>query len=290
VIGPRVATSRVELSAALRDLRADGRSLALVPTMGALHEGHRSLLLHASELADDVVVSIYVNPLQFGAGEDLARYPRTLDADLEMCTEQKVAVVFAPDEAAMFPLGQPSVRIAAGPLGGVLEGAARPGHFDGVLTIVAKLLGLTSPDVAVFGEKDAQQLLLVRRMVSDLDLPVRIASVPVFRDPDGLAVSSRNQYLDRKARVTALALSRALDHGRAAAPAGAAAIRAAAQEVLVKQEGFTVDYCALVDPANLTDIDDEAGSGPALLLVAGVVAGTRLIDAASVAIGAGAPA
>jgi pantoate--beta-alanine ligase len=276
--GPRLVESRATLSAALGDLRGRDRTVALVPTMGALHEGHRTLLLRAAELADDVVVSIFVNPLQFGPGEDLARYPRTLDADLDMCAEQKVAVVFSPGEREMFPAGQPKVRVSAGLLGSILEGAARPGHFDGVLTVVAKLFGLVRPEVAVFGEKDAQQLVLVRQLVSDLDIPVRIESVPVFRDSDGLAVSSRNRYLDADARRTALAFSSAIEAGSASSAAGADAVLSAASAVLGSQTGLDLDYCVLVSPDDLGDLGPAAASG--LLLLAGVVGGTRLIDAA----------
>ena len=281
--GPRLVESRSALSAALHELRGRDRTIALVPTMGALHEGHRTLLLRAAELADDVVVSIFVNPLQFAPGEDLARYPRTLDADLEMCTEQKVALVFSPGEGDMFPAGQPEVRVSAGILGSILEGAARPGHFDGVLTVVAKLFGLVHPDVAVFGDKDAQQLVLVRQMVSDLDLPVRIESVPVFRDADGLAVSSRNRYLDADARRTAVAFSEAIAAARQSSSAGPAAARAAASVVLTSRAGLHLDYCVLVRPDNLSDLDPGAPSG--LLLLAGVVDGTRLIDAALIEMG-----
>jgi pantoate--beta-alanine ligase len=279
-----VASTRSELATSLAKVRADGGTLALVPTMGALHAGHRSLLVRASEVADVVAVSIFVNPLQFGATEDLSRYPRSLEADVDMCTEAGVGVVFAPELSEMYPAGDPQVRVAPGRLGDVLEGAVRPGHFDGVLTVVTKLFGMFRPDFAVFGEKDAQQLLLVRRMVDDLDLPVRIVAAPVFRDPDGLAMSSRNRYLDAAGRTVALALSRSLVGGREAARSGSAAVLAAARRTLDEQAGLDVDYCVLARPDDLTDLAADA-TGAALLLVAGRVGGTRLIDVASLVVG-----
>src|SRR5947209_11092294 len=196
---PAVARTREELIA----LRAalPGR-VAVVMTMGALHEGHAELMRAARRSADHVVVTVFVNPLQFGAGEDLDRYPRTWEADLQVCAHENVDVVFAPSEQEMYPHGRPTVRVAAGPVADRLEGSSRPGHFDGVLTVVSKLLHLTQPSVAVFGEKDAQQLALIRLMVRDLDLPVRVLSVPTVREPDGLALSSRNRYLTRSEEHT----------------------------------------------------------------------------------------
>ncbi len=186
--------------------------------MGALHEGHRALMARARELADAVVVSIFVNPLQFGPGEDLERYPRPFSADLEVCADEQVSLVWAPDVATMYPSGTPLVTVSAGALGDVLEGAVRPGHFDGVLTVVAKLVGQVQPDVLVMGRKDAQQLVLINRMVADLDLPVRVEGVATVRDPDGVAVSSRNVYLSEPDRVVARSLGRAM---RAASDAAA---------------------------------------------------------------------
>lgn len=203
---------------ALAPYAMPGRT-AVVMTMGALHEGHASLIRAARERVGDeglVTVTVFVNPLQFGAGEDLDRYPRTLDADLKVAAEAGADIVLAPPVHEVYPGGEPEVRIGAGPMGGRYEGASRPGHFDGVLTVVAKLLHLTRPDVAFFGEKDAQQLALIRRMVTDLNFPVRIVGVPTVREPDGLALSSRNRYLTPAERGTALALSRALFAGRAA--------------------------------------------------------------------------
>ncbi|MFI8963615.1 pantoate--beta-alanine ligase [Streptomyces sp. NPDC053493] len=214
-----------DLAAAAARWGVPGRN-AVVMTMGALHEGHATLIRAARERvgADGfVVVTVFVNPLQFGAGEDLDRYPRTLDADLELAFAAGASAVFAPSADEVYPGGEPQVRITAGPMGERLEGASRPGHFDGMLTVVAKLLHLTAPDLAFFGQKDAQQLALIRRMVRDLNFPVEIVGVPTVREPDGLALSSRNRYLSAAERGTALALSRALF---------AASDRLAAQEAL----------------------------------------------------------
>ena len=272
-----VARTRTELAVARAML---GRTVALVPTMGALHEGHRSLLRRAREVADETVVSIFVNPLQFAAGEDLDRYPRALVADLAMCAEEGVALAFVPSRAEMYPR-EPVVRVVAGAMGQRLEGASRAGHFDGVLTVVAKLFGLVRPDVAVFGRKDAQQLAVVRAMVTDLDLPVRIEGAPLIRDADGLALSSRNAYLTASQRVSALALRRALLAGAAAAGSGQlpSAIVVAAQAVLNRESGVDTDYVALVDPDTFEALDDRAHAArQAVLAVAARVGSTRLID------------
>ena len=247
-----VVRTRLELDAARGAL---GPTVALVPTMGALHEGHRSLLRRARELADETVVSIFVNPLQFAPGEDLDRYPRPLDADLAMCAEEGVALAFVPSRSEMYPR-EPVVRVVAGPMGQRFEGASRAGHFDGVLTVVAKLFGLVRPDIAVFGRKDAQQLALVRAMVADLDLPVRIEAAPLVRDNDGLALSSRNAYLSVSERISAQALSRALRKGArvAAEGAGPDEVVAAARAVLDGECGVETDYVALVDPDTFEDI------------------------------------
>jgi pantoate--beta-alanine ligase len=272
-----VARTRAELATSRAALRG---SVALVPTMGALHQGHRSLLRRAREVADQVVVSIFVNPLQFAPTEDLDRYPRSLDADLEMCAEEGVSLAFVPTRAQMYPR-EPLVRVSAGVLGERFEGATRPGHFDGVLTVVAKLFGLVRPDVAVFGRKDAQQLALVRRMVADLDLPVLIEAAPIIRDADGLALSSRNRYLAPGEHVSALALSRALAAGAKAAEGGGgpAQIVIAAREVLDAEPGVRPDYLVLVDPDDFEAIA-AASAEPveAVLAVAARVGTTRLID------------
>lgn len=213
--------------------RARAGRRAVVMTMGALHEGHATLIRTAREIAGpdgEVVVTVFVNPLQFGAGEDLDRYPRTLDADLKIAEDSGADAVFAPSVDEVYPGGEPQVRISAGPMGERLEGASRPGHFDGMLTVVAKLLHLTRPDIALYGQKDAQQLALIRRMVRDLNFGVEIVGVPTVREDDGLALSSRNRYLKPQERRTALALSRALFAGRDR-HAAQEALRARAREV-----------------------------------------------------------
>lgn len=271
---PSVAFTRAELRA-LRD--AAPGDVAVVMTLGALHEGHAALVREARKRAATVLVTVFLNPLQFGAGEDLSRYPRTFDADLALCTREGVDLVFAPAPEVVYPDGEPLVRVDAGPLGDVLEGASRPGHFDGVLTVVAKLLHLTRADLAYFGEKDAQQLLLIRRMVRDLDLPVSVLSVPTVREPDGLALSSRNTYLSPADRSVALTLAQALRSGAAAAAGGAAAVRAAARSVLDAEAGVGIDYLVLADPDTLAEVPQDS-TGETLLLVAARVGSTRLID------------
>ncbi|MER6387440.1 pantoate--beta-alanine ligase [Streptomyces sp. NPDC059382] len=309
----------------LHGLARPGRR-AVVMTMGALHDGHASLIRTARDLAGadgQVVVTVFVNPLQFGANEDLDRYPRTLDADLRIAADAGADAVFAPAADEVYPGGDPQVRITAGPMGGRLEGATRPGHFDGMLTVVAKLLHLTRPDLALFGQKDAQQLALIRRMVTDLNFPVEVVGVPTAREDDGLALSSRNRYLSPAERRTALALSRALFAGRDRLAAQAAlraraeaspasderatalarlgeirasadahavsaagsglpdAVRSAARHVLEDagrhDPPLALDYLALVDPRDFTDIG-PGFTGRAVLAVAAKVGATRLID------------
>lgn len=271
-----VARDRADLAKAM-DVLGEGR-VALVPTMGALHEGHRSLIRLAHEHADHVVVSVFVNPLQFGPDEDFARYPRTLDADLAVCDEENVGVVFAPSADDLY-LPDRQVGVSAGHMGTIVEGAFRPGHFDGVLTVVLKLFNLVRPDVAVFGQKDAQQLALIRRMVADLNVPVSIIAAPTVREPDGLAMSSRNRYLSPAERATALALSRALHEG--AGHGTPREILDAARAVLDQagraQPPLVLDYLVLVDPATFTEVGDDY-RGEAVLAVAGRVGTTRLID------------
>lgn len=277
---PEVASDRARL-ALLRDGLC-GR-VAVVMTMGALHDGHEALMLLAREHADAVIVTVFVNPLQFGPGEDLDRYPRTFDADLQRCARAGVDVVFAPTPAEVYPEGGPAVRLCAGPLGERLEGAHRPGHFDGVLTVVAKLLHLTRPDVAVFGEKDAQQLALIRRMVRDLDFPVEVVGAPTVREPGGLALSSRNGYLSDSDRTAALSLYRSLAAGAAAAGDGPTGVLEAARAVLDGTDAVAVDYLALVDERTWEDAD--ATTTRARLLVAARVGTTRLIDNVPVDLG-----
>ncbi|PWJ23987.1 pantothenate synthetase [Branchiibius hedensis] len=278
--------TRKELRAA-RDALS-GR-VAVVMTMGALHPGHAQLIAQARQDADSVVVTIFLNPLQFAAGEDLSRYPRTLESDLAICREQGVDLVFAPTPDVMYPDGEPGIRVSAGALGAVLEGSSRPGHFDGVLTVVAKLFHLVRPDLAYFGQKDAQQLLLIRRMATDLDFPIEVIAVPTVREDDDLAMSSRNVYLTSTDREAALSLSRALRAGEAQAVRGPAAIRRAARDVLVGEPLAQVDYLVLVDPVRLEEVP-EWYHGVAILAVAAKVGTTRLIDNLPITVGPVAPA
>jgi len=258
--------------------------------MGALHEGHRSLMRRArQEVGPDgaVVVSIFVNPTQFGPGEDLDRYPRTLDADLEACAAEGVDVVFTPSVEEMYPdsgdrAQSRSVTVEPGPLGAVLEGASRPGHFAGVLTVVAKLFGLVRPDVAVFGEKDYQQLALIRRMATDLCLGVEVVGAETVREPDGLAMSSRNRYLDTEARREALYLSQALFAARGAAHRGAQAALDTARAELRKSHLVDLDYVEVTAP----DLGPAPATGPARMLIAARVGTTRLIDNIALELGA----
>lgn len=284
---PVLARSRKGLAAARAALTSP---VVLVPTMGALHDGHRSPLRLAREIAGregSVLVTIFVNPLQFGPLEDFDSYPRTLERDMTICAQERVQAVFAPSRAEMYP-AEPTITVDPGQLGRVLEGKSRPGFFDGVLTVVLKLFELTRPDVAVFGEKDAQQLALIRRMVADLDLGVRIAGAPLHRDPDGLAASSRNGYLSGQERARALALPRALAAASAAAGGGAAAAMTAAREVLdqaaVGSPPVQLDYLVLASPDTLAEVGPDY-AGPALLLVAARVGTTRLIDNTQLTVG-----
>ncbi|MGW1160738.1 pantoate--beta-alanine ligase [Streptomyces sp. NPDC002513] len=321
----------------LRDHHAVPGRTAVVMTMGALHEGHATLVRAARKHVGGkgfVIVTVFVNPLQFGEGEDLERYPRTLDSDLKVAEQAGADVVFAPSADEVYPGGEPQVRMSAGPMGERLEGAFRPGHFDGMLTVVAKLLHLTRPDVALFGQKDAQQLALIRRMVRDLNFGVEIVGVPTVRESDGLALSSRNRYLSPAERHTALALSRALFAGRdrhaaqealrararevpatraraealsaigesraaadahavsKAAPGGPAAVRATARLVLDEaahlDPPLVLDYLALVDPSDFTEVPDDY-TGEAVLAVAARVGATRLIDNIPLSFGAPEP-
>lgn len=281
---PVVARTRAELVAA-REALGDG-SVAVVMTMGALHEGHSTLIRRARAEARLVIVTVFLNPLQFGPREDLSRYPRTVDSDMELCRREGVDLVFLPTPDVIYPDGDPAVRVSAGPLGDVLEGQARPGHFDGVLTVVGKLLHLTGADLAYYGQKDAQQLLLIRRMARDLDFPVDVIAVPTVREADGLALSSRNMYLTESDRETALCLSRALKAGAAAATEGPSAVRRAARAVLVGEPLALIDYLVLVHPSTLEDVP-EWYRGEALLAVAGRVGTTRLIDNVPLTVGPG---
>lgn len=265
-----VAETRTDLAKARAD--RPGR-VAVVMTMGALHEGHVSLLRAARASADHVLMTLFVNPLQFGPSEDFATYPRTRADDLAIAEREGVDLVFAPTNDEMYPRNKPQVTVDPGPLGELYEGASRPGFFHGVLTVVLKLLNLTRPDVAYFGEKDFQQLAMIKAMVRDFDLPVRIEGVPIVRDADGLALSSRNAYLDRAEREAALTLSRALREGVAAASRGEDPLPAARARFASTPDA-KLDYLVLTDPA----LGPAPDSGPARLLVAAWIGGTRLID------------
>jgi pantoate--beta-alanine ligase len=249
--------------------------------MGALHDGHRELLRRARRIQNTVLtVSIFVNPLQFGPDEDYQRYPRSLDADLAVCAAEQAELVFTPDRTAMFPPGA-QVTVHPGPLGAQLEGAARPGHFAGVLTVVAKLFNIVRPDYALFGEKDYQQLVLIRQMVRDLDFETSVIGVPIVRDTDGLALSSRNAYLSPEQRRAATALSAALSAGAHAGAGGQPAVLAAARAVLDATPEVRVSYLELRDPT----LGPAQQTGQARLLVAAEVGTTRLIDNVPVLLG-----
>jgi len=257
-----------------RALRHTGRRVMLVPTMGALHDGHLSLVRAAKRVPGSVVVvSIFVNPLQFGADEDLDAYPRIVDADLALLRGEGVEIAFTPSAAAMYPDG-PRTAVHPGPLGSELEGAARPTHFAGMLTVVLKLLQIVHPDRVFFGEKDYQQLVLVRQMVADLNVDTRVVGVPIVRELDGLAMSSRNRYLDPAQRELAGLLSAALLAGTHAASGGAEAALRAARAVLSEVPAIDVDYLEVRDP----ELGPAPLHGPARLLVAARLGTTRLLD------------
>ena len=266
-----IAHSRADLIAALDALP---RPLGYVPTMGALHAGHTALIDAARTASESVLVSIFVNPMQFGATEDLSTYPRTLEADLELCREHGATAVWAPSYADVYPGGEAKVSVHPGPLGSELEGAARPTHFEGVLTVVAKYFSLIRPSTAFFGDKDYQQLTLIRQMVGDLELGVGVVGVPTVREPDGLALSSRNVYLDATQRQQALVLSRALLAGQAVTGRGADAARDAASAVLATEPEVQVSYLEV----RATDLAPAPEHGAARMLVAARVGTTRLID------------
>ena len=261
----------------IASLRGAGARIALVPTMGALHAGHIALIEAAKLVADTVVASIFVNPLQFAPGEDLARYPRRELQDARMLADAGCALLWMPGVDDMYPAGFAS-SITVGGVSEGLDGAARPGHFDGVATVVAKLFNQVGPDIALFGEKDFQQLAVIRRMVTDLNLPIEIVGVPTQRDDDGLALSSRNIYLAPEDRARAVALPRALGVAARVISQGgdAAAAVATARDALLAGGFDSVDYVELVDAETLTPLPDPAR--PRRLLAAARIAGTRLID------------
>lgn len=288
---PTLASTREELSATLGPYRRDAATVGVVTTMGALHEGHASLFRAARARVGDgpVVATVFVNPLQFGAGEDLDRYPRTLEADLDLCRREGVDVVFAPAVDEVYPDGDPVVSVDPGPLGDELEGESRPGHFRGVLTVVAKLFGLVRPDVAVFGEKDYQQLVLIRQMSRDLCLGVDVVGAETVREPDGVALSSRNRYLSADERERATVLSRALRAAQDRGAYGLPAARWAAMSVLdeVPESELELDYLAIRTPELAEVVEPHPQEPtPARVLVAARVGTTRLIDNLPLVLGA----
>jgi pantoate--beta-alanine ligase len=266
-----------QLSAALIALRAGGKSLALVPTMGALHAGHLALVEEAKRHAERVAATIFVNPLQFGANEDLGRYPRQEEKDADMLERVGCDLLWLPQPAELYPPGF-ATSVSVKGLSDRWEGEARPGHFDGVATVVAKLLCAVRPDIAVFGEKDFQQLAVIRRMTQDLQLGVDILGMPTVRDADGLALSSRNAYLSADERQRALALPQALNEAAAAIRSGASVSETLATAVdRLKTAGFAkVDYVALVNPQTFEPLDKA--EGPMRLIAAATIGTTRLID------------
>jgi len=285
---PVLASTRAELADLLAPARRSGEQIAFVPTMGALHAGHASLMATArARTTGPVVVSIFVNPTQFAPGEDLDRYPRTLADDLLICEKEGVDIVFAPAVEEVYPGGagagplDDSVTIDPGQLGRVLEGVSRPTHFAGVLTVVAKLFGLIRPDLAVFGQKDYQQLALIRRMVSDLCLGVEVIGAETVREPDGLALSSRNRFLDAEQRLQALALHDTLQAARQAAPWGLEVAMDSARAELRSAHGVDLDYLVITGP----DLGPPPEAGEARVLIAARVGTTRLIDNLPVTLG-----
>ncbi|MFE5504582.1 pantoate--beta-alanine ligase [Amycolatopsis japonica] len=270
------------VSQVTRALHGVGRKVALVPTMGALHAGHRELIRRAKRLPNTVVAtSIFVNPLQFGEGEDFEAYPRPLDKDLEVLKEDGVELGFLPKASDLYPEGA-TVTVHPGPLGDELEGAVRPGHFAGVLTVVAKLFNIVRPDYAFFGEKDYQQLVLIKKMVRDLNFDTRVIGVPTVRERDGLALSSRNVYLTPEQREDAIVLSAALTAGAFVGRDGAEAVLATARQTLAARPAVEVDYLELRG----TDLGPAPVDGEARLLIAARVGSTRLIDNVPVVLGA----
>ena len=276
-----VVRSVAELRALVAQARSVGARIGLVPTMGALHEGHLSLIDRARSLSDWTVVSIFVNPLQFGAGEDLDRYPRDLDGDVALASSRGADAVFAPAVAEMYPGGAPQTLVTPGSMAERLCGASRPGHFQGVLTVVAKLFGIVAPDVAVFGNKDYQQARLIERMVADLNMPVRIDTVATVREADGLALSSRNRYLSAAHRTAALGLAAGLGaaQGRFASGERDPNVLGGAMRAELRRSGAEVEYAEIVDPNTLQAVS-YAFPGAACVIAARV-GGVRLIDNAT---------
>jgi len=255
----------------------DGHRIALVPTMGALHAGHLELIRHARTLAEVVVVSIFVNPLQFGVGEDFERYPRTLDADVALLADEGIDYVFAPDAAELYPAGVEIPAMHAGRVGTIFEGAARPTHFDGMLTVVARLFDIVGPNVAVFGQKDAQQVFLVRQLIAKQGLPIELDIVRTVREQDGLALSSRNRFLSADERAQALVMPEALSAIKMNAAHGVRAAKVAGLQAFATAPLARLDYLDLVDPENFEAVSDDF-HGPVTAVIAAVIGSTRLID------------
>jgi pantoate--beta-alanine ligase len=274
----RISKTIAETRAAVRELRAAGRTVGLVPTMGALHAGHVSLVRAARKQCDAVVVSLFVNPTQFGPNEDFAKYPRTWDSDCALLEREGVDLIFAPGAEEMYPVGA-STFVEVEGVSDRLDGASRPGHFRGVATVVAKLFHIVAPDKAFFGQKDAAQVAVLRKVVRDLNFDLELVVCPTVREADGLALSSRNRYLSAEERGQALVLSRALQRVEERIAQGvleAAALIREAQEMVAAEAGVRVDYLRIVDPSSLEDVADVCGG--ALVAVAAVVGTTRLID------------
>ena len=276
-----VVSGVADLRRAIRQVRAEGRTIGLVPTMGALHEGHASLIRACRREVDFVVVSIFVNPTQFGPAEDFARYPRTPEADHALCAEAGASLVWSPTVEEMYPGGQASTFVEVPGLADVLDGASRPGHFRGVATVVLKLFQAAQPDVAAFGLKDYQQLLVIRRMAADLLLPVRVLPVETAREPDGLAMSSRNRYLDPDQRRAAGVLSEALRRAAAAVAGGEASgdrVRQILREAVESEARARLDYAEVADAETLEPLADLGAGRRAVALLAVRIGPARLID------------
>ena len=282
---PRVVQTRADARSVIQAARDVGKRVGFVPTMGALHQGHVRLIETARHECGLVVVSIFVNPTQFGPGEDFAKYPRDLERDRQACAAGHADLIFAPSVAEMYPRGEgATVIVPPSSLSGRLEGAIRPGHFQGVATVVAKLFGICAPDLAYFGEKDYQQLLVIRRLVADLDFGVAIRAVPTVREPDGLAMSSRNRYLDAAERQAATVLSRALEQAKRAVGGGersADRVRQVLRETVESERSARIDYVEVADPETLEPLTVVPAAGAARALLAVRIGATRLIDNAS---------
>jgi pantoate--beta-alanine ligase len=275
------AGSIEETRRSLAHARASGFRVGLVPTMGALHDGHLRLIEECKAVTDWVVVSIFVNPTQFGPGEDFARYPRPLEDDLDQCEDAEVSMVFVPDTAMMYPNGTPSTLVDVPGLTDTLEGASRPGHFLGVATVVLKLFNIIQPDLAVFGQKDYQQQLVIRRMVQDLHVPVEIRTCATVREPDGLALSSRNRYLSAEERRAATVIYKALEAARRCVIGGerqADRVRQILRETLESEPLLRIDYAAIADANTLAPLESLVPERRGIALVAGWVGATRLLD------------